>query len=1173
MFMEKISATEVLNWAKDFLSQSEKEITNDELKEQKKYAILIQNPNDKTLLSKLLDESSQIRNNKKLALRMKVLIERYGVPEFFSSSDRFMLKLFTMFGYWFDFIAVPLFKKRLRSDTSKVIINEKPSLLNKHLNERKDQKIGQNVNLLGEVVLGNREANIRFEHYLEALKDPQINYISIKITGIYAQINPLNYNQNKIDLCERLSSIYQQAIDYPYADQKGATNPKFVNLDMEEYKDTELTLDVFMTVLNLPQFKNYTAGIVVQAYLPDAWHFQTTLLNFAHNRVKEGGAPLKMRLVKGANLQMESIMSSLKGWENPIYNTKVEVDANFLHILDRALESENAKVMHIGLASHNFFSIGYAYLLSIKNKTDEYVTFEMLEGMANHLPRVMRKLEKQIILYTPVVKDEHFLNAVSYLVRRLDENTGIDNFLSYSFNLQYGSKQWKFLQEQFIEAYELKDKISDKPKRIQNRNIILEKHNILQETFKNEPDTNFDLKPNRLWADEIRNNWKKNKNDNPYQIPIQIGDKNLTSNKLYKYFDRSQNEDICVCEGHLSNLEHVKEIIAIAETDSTNWKKTKLADRNRILQQVAENLSNNRGNLIGCMSAITGKTFAEGDVEVSEAIDFCRYYPISMKEFENLKTISYSPKGIILVIPPWNFPLAIPVGGVAAALSAGNTVILKPATVALPVAWEFAKCFWAAGVPKDALQVVCTDGREPLNFLTSHPSIKHIILTGGTDTAFRLLENNPTCPLSAETGGKNAIIVTASGDRDHAIQNIVTSAFSNAGQKCSACSLLLLEKEVYYDPDFKTKLIDAVTSLQTGSVWKGGNIIGPMISSENDKLLHAINNLEDGELWLVKPEFIDEKRFILKPCVKWGVKPESYTFKNELFAPLLGVVCIDNLEQGIKLLNDSEYGLTSGLQSLDEKEQLYWKNNIEAGNLYINRGITGAIVSRQPFGGMKRSSFGGGIKAGGKNYVASFVEFSENSTTNNSIFPKTIYSAFESILTSNEIIRFQSAVESYNDNWKCEFSQERDIHHLLGEQNTFRYLPLKNMILRVQKADELCDILMILAAANTVKTPITISISVDYVKFEALIKSIKNEFKIVIQSETDFLNEMESFERIRTVSNELSTQFYQKAAKIGKYIATAKPITEGRIELLHYVKEQSIAFEYHRYGSITDNLE
>ena len=182
--MEKITTNEVIDWGKQFLDKSEKEITAAELKEQKKYAILIQNPGDKVLLSKLLDESSQIRDNKKLALRMKVLIERYGVPQFFSSSDAYLLKLFTAFGYWFDFIAVPVFKKRLRSDTSNVIINEKASFLNKHLNARREQQIGQNVNLLGEVVLGDGEANHRYEHYLEALKDPRINYISIKISGI-----------------------------------------------------------------------------------------------------------------------------------------------------------------------------------------------------------------------------------------------------------------------------------------------------------------------------------------------------------------------------------------------------------------------------------------------------------------------------------------------------------------------------------------------------------------------------------------------------------------------------------------------------------------------------------------------------------------------------------------------------------------------------------------------------------------------------------------------------------------------------------------------------------------------------------------------------------------------------------------------------------------------------
>ena len=271
------------------------------------------------------------------------------------------------------------------------------------------------------------------------------------------------------------------------------------------------------------------------------------------------------------------------------------------------------------------------------------------------------------------------------------------------------------------------------------------------------------------------------------------------------------------------------------------------------------------------MAAVTGKTFNEGDVEVSEAIDFCRFYPYSMKKFEDLKTVKNSPKGIILVIPPWNFPTAIPVGGVVAGLASGNTVILKPASVAFPIAWEFAQAFWEAGVPKDALQVICPDGGASLNYLTSHPSIKHIILTGGTDTAFKLLENNPTCPLSAETGGKDAMILTASGDRDHAILNVVKSAFGNAGQKCSACSLLVVEKSVYDDPDFKSKLKDATESLHTGSAWNGGNLVGPMVSNTNDKLLHAVDNLEAGESWLVAPEFLDKDRYILKPCVKWGI--------------------------------------------------------------------------------------------------------------------------------------------------------------------------------------------------------------------------------------------------------------------------------------------------------------
>ena len=867
---------------------------------------------------------------------------------------------------------------------------------------------------------------------------------------------------------------------------------------------------------------------------------------------------------------MESIVSSLRGWENPVYDSKVKVDANFLHILDRAMIPENARVMQLGVASHNFFTIGYAYLLAKKNGVEEHVTFEMLEGMANHLPRVMRSLEKQIILYTPVVKDEHFLNAVSYLVRRMDENTGKDNFLTYSFNLKFGSKHWNFLQDQFMEAFAMKDTIDTTPKRKQNRNLPVEPTTNINE-YAGEPDTDFDLKPNRLWADEIRKKWMKSTADKPYQIPAQIGEKELTTEKKYPYYDRSLEEKVCICEVNQTSPEQVKEIVAIAEADASGWRKTTLAERNIILHKVGDNLGKSRGDLIGCMSAITGKTFTEGDVEVSEAIDFCRFYPYSMKPFNDLKSVTYSPKGIILVIPPWNFPTAIPVGGVVAGLAGGNTVILKPATVAFPIAWEFAKCFWDAGVPKDALQVVCPDSREAVNFLTAHPAVKHIIMTGGTDTAFRILENNPTCPLSAETGGKNAIILTASGDRDHAIQNVVKSAFGNAGQKCSACSLLLLEKSVYNDPTFKTKLIDAVKSIRTGSAWDGANIVGPMVDNKNEKLLHAVNNLEEGESWLVKPEFVDKDGYILKPCVKWGVKPDSYTFRTELFGPLLAVVCMDDLQHGIDLVNKkTEYGLTSGLQSLDEDERRLWKNSIEAGNLYINRGITGAIVQRQPFGGMKRSAFGGGIKAGSVNYVTCFVNFDETPKSEKIPVTDNTYQSVKAFMTEDEYSRIQLAHESYKRNWEEEFSQEKVTQQLMGEQNTFRYLPLKNIVFRVLPGDKADDMLLVIRAANTARTPLTISINASDEKLKVLNELPTNEFTLVTQSDEEFVADMDKFDRVRCCSSVLPESYYLKAAKLGKYIAVTKPLTEGRLELLHYLKEQSISYEYHRYGSFTE---
>ncbi len=1124
--------------------ESEKAITPAERKDQQMYATMIKNRNDKVFLSKMLDESSQIRNNKKLAKRIKRHIDTYGVPEFFNPWYRFLFKTYMMGGYHFDFIAIPIIKWQLREQTAGVIINEARPKLTKHLADRFQKQIGQNVNLLGEVVLGNGEADKRYHHYLEALEAPDINYISVKISGIYAQLHALNFEESFPELVERMSALYRKAMAFPYTDERGVTRAKFINLDMEEYKDSHLTMRVFKEVLSKPEFKDYEAGIVIQAYLPDAWEFQTELLEFAKKRVAEGGAQVKMRLVKGANLEMESVVSSLRGWPNPVLHSKVEVDANYLSILERALEPENAAACKVGVASHNFYSIAYAYLLAEHNGTRDAVTFEMLEGMANHLWRAQSELGNHVILYTPVVKNENFLNAISYLVRRMDENTGLENFLAHSFGLKPDTEEWDFLekQKQFVEAMEMKDKISHvNPRLTQDRRAPYKAVEPVDEVFRNEPDTDFDLRQNQLWTEEIVKKWKKSTKDEPTVIPTQIGSEEVVNEKQAVYKDRCQDDKVTVCTMSQANLEQTKRIVEVAAKDAGGWRKKPLSERREILYKVANRLAEMRGDLIGCMMAVTGKTVVEGDVEVSEAIDFTRFYPTSMLEFEKLETVTHEAKGTILVISPWNFPCAIPCGGVVSALASGNTVILKPATVAAPVAWTFAQAFWEMGVPKDALQVVITD-REALGYLTTAPEIKHIVLTGGTDTAQNITRNNPITPLSAETGGKNAIILTAAGDRDKAIMNAVASAFGNAGQKCSACSLLLVEASVYDDPEFKTKLVDCAGSLKVGGVWDLGNVVGPMITNNNDKLLEAIAKLEPGEEWLIAPRWIDKHKYCLAPTIKWGVRPENFSFRTELFGPMLSVVRVKDLKEAVDLLNSNDYGLTSGLQSLDEGEQAYWKANLEAGNLYINRSITGAIVNRQPFGGMKLSAFGGGIKAGGPNYVSCFLNFTDAGEAHNW---KT----------------------NYKHAYEKEFAYARDVNNLYGEQNLFRYLPLKSMALRLFEGDKLEHAEMVVEAARLAGTPLTVSAELGDKNADKLEKA-----GATVKRETlnQFIDSMPSYDRFRTLSADIPRPLYEAAAVGNKYIATATPVREGRVELLHYIKEQSIAFEYHRYGSISE---
>ena len=379
---------------------------------------------------------------------------------------------------------------------------------------------------------------------------------------------------------------------------------------------------------------------------------------------------------------------------------------------------------------------------------------------------------------------------------------------------------------------------------------------------------------------------------------------------------------------------------------------------------------------MGAMLTEGRKTLSESDPEVSEAIDFCRFYARSACHFDELPGLTTRGKGVVVVVSPWNFPLAIPCGGVASALAAGNTVILKPASHTVLIAYEMCKSFWDVGVPRTALQFMPCSGATVGQQLVSHDSVGTVILTGGTETALAMLAAKPTIHLLDEMGGKNATIVTALSDRDLAIKNVLHSAFSHSGQKSSATSLLILEEEVYCDTKFRETLCDAVESLQACSCWELHTKVGPLIRPPSGELERSLKELETGEFWAVMPRLnVDDNPHLVSPGVKWGVQSGSFTHCTEFFGPLLGVMSARDLHEAIDQVNATGYGLASGLESLDDREHRLWQEGIRAGNLYINRPTTGAIVLRQPFGGMGKSDVGPGPKAGGPNYIAPLMHF------------------------------------------------------------------------------------------------------------------------------------------------------------------------------------------------------
>ncbi|MGL4339461.1 MAG: bifunctional proline dehydrogenase/L-glutamate gamma-semialdehyde dehydrogenase [Rhodoglobus sp.] len=1037
-------------------------------------------------------------------------------------------------------LIVPIARRMLRRMVDHLVIDATPEKLDKKLMTLRTKGIRLNLNLLGEAVLGDQEAQRRLERTRALLARDDVDYVSLKVSSVVSQISVWAFDEMVSSVVGRLTPLYEQAA--------ASSSTKFINLDMEEFADLDLTIAVFQRLLDQPRLKNLEAGIALQAYLPDSYAALQRLTVWATARRAAGGAGIKVRVVKGANLAMEKVDAVVHGWPLATWGSKQDSDTNYKRLLDWALTPERTDAVRIGVAGHNLFDLAFAWSLAQRRRVASRVDFEMLLGMAAAQAEAVRQDVGGVLLYTPVVHPQEFDSAMSYLIRRLEENASTENFLSGAFELADNPAVFEREEQRFRRSLAALDNTVPVSKRVQDRAHSVE---VSSARFTNEPDTDPSIAANRDWARDVLERSEHST----------LGTDTINASRV----------------NDLGVLQH--RIAATAEAGAL-WGARSAVERAQVLRDAADVLAVFRGRLIEVMASEAGKTLAEGDVEVSEAIDFARYYAERALELEQVTDAVYTPSRLTVVTPPWNFPVAIAAGSVLAALAAGSGVIIKPAALARRCGAVMVEALWEAGVPRDVLTLLELGEQELRGQLVAHPSVDRVILTGGYETAQLFRSWRSDLPLLAETSGKNAIIVTPSADLDLAVADVVRSAFGHAGQKCSAASLVILVGSMATSERFRRQLIDAVSTLRVGYPQTASAQMGPIVAPAKGKLLAAFTSLAEGEEWLVTPKQLDSSGRLWSPGVRGGVVAGSEFHLTEYFGPLLGVMTAATLDEAIALQNAVDYGLTAGIHSHDVAEVEHWLNTVQAGNLYVNRGTTGAIVRRQPFGGWKRSSVGTSAKAGGPNYLLALGDWGavEAPPRKDIRLPgvservAAVITHAQSGLDFLEFDRVRRAAQSDQLAWSTEYGTARDVSALGVERNVLRYRP-SPITLRLSEGESLGHLVRLLAAASLAGAPVDLSSAVPLPT--PLVQSFGAATSpvlvgvLTVESDAAWLARVPTLgaARVRLIGGDALALSLALRGSVDVAVWSGPVTTSGRIELLPFLREQTVSITAHRWGN------
>jgi len=828
------------------------------------------------------------------------------------------------------------------------------------------------LDLLGEAVISEAEADKYQQAYLDLIgglaphvnnwpENPQIDCdefgpmprvnVSLKLSALDSQFRPVDPVGTAARVKERLRPLLRSARE----------RDAYVHVDMEHYAYKDLTLEIFKQVLLEDEFRDFPdVGIVIQAYLPDAERDLVDLLEW----VKGRGTPIWVRLVKGAYWDYETVVARARGWPIPVYLQKWESDQNFER--QTRFLMENHAWLRPQLASHNLRSlahaVAWAQAMDIPRAAFE---IQMLYGMGGDQAQVFAEMGHRVRIYTPFGE---LIPGMAYLVRRLLENTSNDSFLRQSFRENVS------VENLLMSPAEVGEQAPAPEPEVERE-------------FTNEPHADFSNAETREAMEQALTDVAAQVG-REYSLVID-GRSVDTKNKIVSRNPSHKSQIVGTAAS--ATPDDAVDAIDAARRALREWSGLEPGYRAEYIELVAAEMRERRFELAAWEVYECGKPWAEADADVCEAIDFCVYYALHMRNLgvpqqcdvpgeEN--TYFYRPRGVAVVIAPWNFPLAILTGMTAAAMVTGNTVVMKPAEQSPVIAAKLMEIFQNVAVPRGVVNYLPGVGEEIGPELVNSPDVDLVAFTGSRTVGLEINRHAADTDdrqqsvkhVIAEMGGKNAIIVDEDADLDEAVVGVMHSAFGYAGQKCSACSRAIVLEDAY-EP-FMERLKTATESLVLGPAERPDSFLGPVIDEEAQKRILeyidiGISNQETEPLLATPAGDLQSEGYYVGPHIFADVDPESRIAREEIFGPVLAVIRVKDIDQAIDVANGTDYALTAGVFSRSPGNLNRARRELIAGNLYLNREITGALVERQPFGGFKMSGIGS--KAGGPDYLLQFL--------------------------------------------------------------------------------------------------------------------------------------------------------------------------------------------------------